>query len=105
MTAVERDVLEKFKSLLSKRVKPHSLVVFGSRARGDATLYSDMDVLVVVDRLDEEIRGYISDSAWEAGFDHGIVVVPVAFTREEWEDGPERSSLLAEAVRSEGISL
>jgi len=105
MTAVEKEVLDKFKSLLLQRVGIQSLVLFGSRARGDATLYSDMDVLVVVDELDEEIQSYISNSAWQAGFDHGIVVVPVVFTREEWEDGPERSSLLAETVRHEGIPL
>jgi len=33
------------------------------------------------------------------------VVASVIFTREEWENGPEYYSPLAEAVRSEGIPL
>ncbi len=33
----------------------------------------------------------------------GIVVVPVVFTRTEWESGPERQSLFVRAVETEGI--
>jgi hypothetical protein len=34
-----------------------------------------------------------------------VVIVPVIYSREEWEKGPEQSSLLALAVQREGISL
>ncbi|MDP4812355.1 MAG: nucleotidyltransferase domain-containing protein, partial [Saprospiraceae bacterium] len=48
--------------------------LFGSRARGDAELDSDMDVIVIVDDLAEKDEDYISECAWEAGFESGIVV-------------------------------
>ncbi|MBM4066851.1 MAG: nucleotidyltransferase domain-containing protein, partial [Planctomycetes bacterium] len=47
----EIKIIEKFKALVSMRVKVHEVRVFGSRARGDATEESDLDVLVVVDYL------------------------------------------------------
>ena len=82
------------------------MILFGSRARGDAGIYSDMDVVVSLDDAsNEQDFDYVSDCAWEAGFEHGIVVVPVIFTRKEWEDSPERYSLLAKAVEKEGILL
>ncbi|OEU77488.1 MAG: hypothetical protein BA864_09895 [Desulfuromonadales bacterium C00003093] len=59
---------------------------------GDADPDSDMDVLVVVDHLTGELEDYISECAWQAGFEHGIVLVPVVFSRNEWENGPERYS-------------
>jgi hypothetical protein len=63
-----------------------------------------MDVLVVAeDELSEKDADFISDCAWEAGFERGIVVVPVVFSREEWENGPERYSLLAQAVELDGV--
>lgn len=105
MNSIEKTILEKFKTLLLKRVKLHALVLFGSRAKGNAETYSDMDVLVVVDDLTREVEDYISDCAWEAGFETGIVVVPVVFSRNEWESGPERYSLLAEAVKTEGVYI
>ena len=105
MNSFEKDVLDTFKSLLTKRVRLQYLVLFGSRARGDADPDSDMDVLVVVDELTKEVEDYISDCAWEACFKHGIVMVPVVFSTDEWDRGPERSSLLAEAIREEGIFI
>lgn len=106
MNDTERAVLEKLKALLSSRIRLHRAFLFGSRVRGDADPYSDMDVLVVLDGpADEQARRTIGDCAWEAGFEHGIVVVPVVFSREEWESGPERHSLLAQAVEKEGVPL
>jgi len=103
---IEKKVLEKFKSLLSNRVKVEKLILFGSRARGDADPYSDMDIVVILDdKSDEQDFEYVSDCAWEAGFEYGIVVVPVIFTRQEWENSPERYSLLAQAVELEGILI
>jgi len=101
----EIKVIEKFKSLLEKRFKPHRIILFGSRAKGDAEEYSDMDLVVIVEKADEELKNYISDCAWEAGFEYGIVLVPVVFTRKEWEEGIESQSLFVQAVKKEGISL
>jgi uncharacterized protein len=106
MQKLEQEIISKFKSLLKARVPVHRLILFGSRARGDAELFSDIDVLVIVDsELDDRIRELISDCAWEAGFAKGMVLVPVVFSRDEWEKGPERHSLLAKAIESEGITI
>ena len=106
MTAVEKDVLGKFKSLLLERLKVHKMVLFGSRARGEAGPYSDMDVIVILaNSYDENDLDYVSDCAWKAGFERGIVIVPVVFTIDEWENSPERHSLLAIAVEAEGVTV
>jgi hypothetical protein len=104
MNATEKHIIDTFKSLLLTQVKVPKLILFGSRARGDADALSDMDVLVVVETLDSATENAISDCAWEAGFAHGIVVVPVAFSRDEWEHDLERHPLLARAVTAEGIA-
>lgn len=102
----EKTVLDKFKTLLLKQVSLDKLILFGSRARGDAGRYSDIDVVVVLkDDADEQDFDYVSDCAWEAGFEYGIVIVPVVFTKNEWENGPERYSLLAQAVEKEGVPI
>jgi hypothetical protein len=62
-------------------------------------------VVILADSSKQDDSDYVSDCAWEAGFEYGIVVVPVVFTREEWENSPERYSLLAQAVEAEGVAL
>jgi len=106
MTTIEKHILDIFRALVTERIKVHRMLLFGSRARGDAAPASDMDVLVVVaGPVSEPDRDYISDCAWEAGFEQGIVVVPVAVSRHEWENGPEQYSLLARAVERDGVPV
>lgn len=106
MTVLERAVLDRFKALVNARTALHQMFVFGSRARGDADPDSDLDVVVILeDSSSQESHNLVSECAWEAGFDQGMVIVPVVFSRDEWENGPERSSLLAQAVEREGIAV
>ncbi len=78
MNSTEEMILNKFKESLLKRLQISDIILFGSRARGDANTFS---------------------------YEHGIVVVPVVFTKDEWENGPERFSLLAQAVEREGMAI
>jgi predicted nucleotidyltransferase len=106
MNVVERRILDRFKALLLKRVSLYRMILFGSRARGDAIQSSDMDVVVILNGPSSQSDlDYISECAWEASFEEGIVTVPVVFTREEWENGPERYSLLAKVVSKEGVVI
>ena len=93
MQAKDLKAIEKFKLLISQRVKIHEIRVFGSRARGDATEESDLDVLVVVDYLDHEIEKYISDCAWEAGFPEDIIIMPVTISLETLKNSPISESV------------
>jgi predicted nucleotidyltransferase len=105
MNATERQTIKEFKKLLARKLHAHQIVLFGSRARGDSAPDSDMDILVLLDNPTEELEEYVSDCAWEAGFEHGIVIVPVVYSKQEWESGPDRFSLLALAIEKEGVRV
>ncbi len=106
MTTIEKRILDNFKSRVTERIKVYRMLLFGSRARGDSSPASDMDVLIVTEGpVTDKDADHISDCAWEAGFERGIVVVPIAVSRDEWENGPERHSLLARAVEMDGVPV
>jgi len=106
MTTQEAEVLSQFKAKLQKGLPLSRLVLFGSRARGDADPDSDLDVLVILNApVDREAEDYVNDCAWEVGLEHGIVVVPVTVSRLDWEEGLLSSSLLAIAVKREGVTV
>ncbi len=98
-------VIENFKSLVSQKAKVHEIRVFGSRARGNATKESDLDVLVVVDYLDHEIERYISDCAWEAGFPEDIIIMPIAISLDNLKNSPIRESVFIKNVYLEGVTV
>ncbi len=106
MTETEKKIAAAFKESLAHKLRVSDVIVFGSRARGDADEYSDLDVVVVLDEdPDDSIRDYVSECAWYAGFEEGIVVVPVLFSSREWQMGAVRNSLLARAVEKEGQAV
>lgn len=42
MNALEQQIVQRFKQLVTERLPLHQMVLFGSRARGDAEPDSDM---------------------------------------------------------------
>ncbi len=79
--------------------------IFGSRARGDADDYSDLDVFIKVERLDKNLKEQILDSAWDIGFSNLMVIAPLIFTRDELENTPLRSSPIVKVILEEGVRV
>jgi predicted nucleotidyltransferase len=79
--------------------------VFGSRARGEADEYSDMDVFIEVDQLDRGLKERIMDISWEVGFENFMVIAPLIFSRDELENSPLRSSPIVKAITAEGVAV
>jgi len=89
-------------------ITPKAVIkLFGSAARGQWQDLSDIDVYVELpDEADSpELRGRISDIAWEVGLDLGQVIQPVTYRKSEVWDSPLRASPFIKAVMREGISL
>ena len=98
-------VAEKFKEHLSEKVKISEVRIFGSRGRGDATAESDLDVLVILEHLDRSTERYISECAWEIGFQEDIVIVPFAVTRDAVENSPLKESVFMKTALREGVAI
>lgn len=77
------------------------LVLFGSRARGDARADSDYDVLVVVDEVSQEVKDAIDEIAGEMLYRFGIVVS--AFPTSEEDARLRKYSPLLMNVAKEGV--
>ncbi len=77
------------------------LVLYGSRARGDAEWDSDVDVLVVLDRCEDFWAEFdrISDLAGDLFLKHGVLLSALPTDRAEFRDSPK---LLFVNARREG---
>jgi len=93
------------KQRLSTLVPLVDFRVFGSRARGDADEYSDLDVFVEVEHLVPNLKERLLDLAWEVGLEHLTVISLLIYTRDEIEHTPHRSSPIVKAIAREGVRV
>jgi predicted nucleotidyltransferase len=91
----------KVRERLPDRVR--RIVLFGSRARGDAGDDSDYDVLVVVDRRSREVREQILAIEVELMDRHGSLVACLLRDEAEWE--ASRGMPIGLNVAREGVPL
>lgn len=110
LTENERAGLEAFVARLRQRYGDNVLrvVLFGSKARGDFDEESDLDVLVVVRFPDEDYWQHwkqIVDIAWEAEFEHSVVMSTVVRTPTVYNQMQRDRLLLYRNIERDGIML
>ncbi len=98
-------IARELKKRLSEIVQLVDFRVFGSRARGEADEYSDMDVFIEVESMDKECENKIDDIVWEVGFENSVYISPLIFTRYEIEDSPLKASPIVENINREGLRI
>jgi predicted nucleotidyltransferase len=107
LTEKERLVASRFVEKVSERFASQliSVVLFGSRARGQAAPDSDMDVLVVLSGADLKIRQEIRYLAVEVWLEHGIYLSTRVWSESHWHKVAESRTLLYQNVCRDGIDL
>lgn len=98
-------ILSRFRAALDEAYgnRIERVVLFGSRARGDARLDSDYDVAVFLKDLDDFGReaGRIAEIETDILYDTGAVINAIPFKAGSYQ---ERTGLMGE-LRREGLDL
>lgn len=102
-----RGAVERFKRAIEDRWPGRILDVrvFGSVARGEQHAESDLDVFVMVDEIDSEIKYGICDAAWSVNYelDMPFQISTLVMSKEHFEELLRRERRIAQDILNEGI--
>lgn len=107
----ERDALivKKFKDEIPADIRIHikSILVFGSRARGDARPDSDLDLAVLVDQKTPQLEQTLQDAAYQAmwDFDCEPVISLKVFQKSRFDLAVQKAFSFYRHVMTQGVPV
>ena len=106
LTTSEKQILEACRELIRDVDPKAEIILYGSRARGDATEDSDYDLLIVSDapatlNYEDRFREVLYDTQLESG----TVITVILVNRADWETPLYKAMPLHQNITREGISL
>ena len=107
LSKAERAWIESYRKALDEKYPDtvHEMLIYGSKARGQAHAESDLDVLLIVNNtaasLKRELRriGYLLAATTEA------LPSILAYTQEEWENRKRSGSTFRKAVERDAVRV
>ena len=98
-------IAKKVKQSLAEKIPLYEVRLFGSRARGEASTDSDLDLYLETGPISREQKRLISDLVWEIGYENDVVISPLVVPHSEARNGAFSVSMLCKAIKTEGISI
>ena len=99
-------LLAAIKATVAQSVPGAQVILFGSRARGDAQPESDYDLLILAPSgLTREVRDSLRDRLYDVELAHNVVVSVFVYDLMTWNLPNYRAMPLHQHVDQEGIVL
>ena len=104
LTQGERQAIEKACQIIRERFPVERIVLFGSKARGDADPESDLDLLVLTKRpLSWRERDEITDALFEVEMENDVVISTLVASLADWQEGAFSVLPIHEEISREGV--
>ena len=103
----ERVALGEYRDRLRRRFGNRILpvILYGSRARGEGDIESDLDVLVVVDDGDYQFHREVALESFEPSLKHGALISPQIWDRARYARHKKWGLLFFRNLERDGIQL
>jgi uncharacterized protein len=100
------ELLERVKQVV-REVEPQAdIVLYGSRARGEAHAESDWDFLILLDGVVDDARiDAIRHRLYEIEWDCGEVLCSIVRSHQEWDSPLQQVTPFARILREQGIRV
>jgi len=99
-------LLKRCKKAIRGVVADADVILYGSRARGDANEYSDYDILVLIDGpVSISLKERFIDQTLPLELETGAVLTLITYNRQQWDTPLYRAMPFHKNVDREGVLL
>lgn len=100
------ELLERIKQAVHEVEPEADIILYGSRARGEAHAESDWDFLVLLDGVVDDARtDAIRHRLYDIEWDSGEVLCAIVRSRQEWDSAVHQMTPFAKMLRAQGIRM
>jgi predicted nucleotidyltransferase len=100
------ELLKRCKKAIRQVVPDADVILYGSRARGDAEEYSDYDILILVNgSADVVLDTKFVEQIFPLELDSGAVLTLMSYSRQQWDTPLYRAMPFHKNVDREGVLL
>ena len=101
-----RELLQRVKQVVQSLLPDAEIILYGSRARGDAAPDSDWDFLVITDQpVSFDLEQQLWHRLYEVEIDIGEVVSAFIKNRDEWQTTVATASPYHQSIKKEGMAV
>lgn len=109
MSVLLENLLNRYIAELQRIYGTHlqSVILYGSYARGDYTKESDVDIMILLNLTDEEIKEYrhqLSEYTYDFNMDYELDIKPIAKSQEHFLKWVKNYPFYAN-INQEGVKL
>jgi predicted nucleotidyltransferase len=105
LTPSEQQILTRLADTLRRDLGASEVLLYGSAARGQLEEGSDIDLLVVLPKVNWEVEKQVTDRCFQAELKCERIISATCFTEAELTQTPLRASPFVLNARKEGIQL
>ena len=100
----DKALLDRCRQAIRRAVPDADVILYGSRARGDAREYSDYDILVLVDEpASIALKDRILASVYPLELETGAMLTLITYNRRQWDSPPYREMPFHQNVERDGV--
>jgi predicted nucleotidyltransferase len=100
----DKALLDRCRQAIRRAVPDADVILYGSRARGDAREYSDYDILVLVDEpVNVALKDRILASVYPLELETGAMLTLITYNRRQWDSSPYREMPFHQDVERDGV--
>ena len=106
MSPLDNKIKDKIKETIMSLDPEAEVYIYGSRVRGDSSIESNWDVMVITPRpVTPQLKRSIRHALYEIEWDNECVISSIIHSREEWDNSLMRTTPFYRNVTREAVRI